>query len=439
MGMAAFYLIKDPANEPMNLPSGNYDLEIAIQDRLFDTNGQMIFPAQGINPTVHPYWMPEFFGDTIVVNGKTWPYLDVEPRRYRFRLLNGSNARVYVLKFSSPQVKMWQIATDGGYLDAPAAIRELVLAPGERAEVIVDFRRAKQANVVLENSGKTPYPVGSPADPRTTGQIVQFRINQPLVTPDLSCDPGAGQCVLRPNNPIVRLNPDPAQVVTRRLTLNEEIGPGGPLEMLLNNSKLGYLGTSGAVSESPRVGATEIWEIINLTADTHPIHTHLVSFQVLSRQSIQTAKYVSAYDASFPGGFNPADGLTYPPGAFMPGYGPPLGYGACLAGTVCGGNPDTTPYVQDGLQPPAANEAGWKDTVQTHPSEVTRIAVRWAPPYLPVEEVEPGENHFSFDPTAGLGVLDDGFGYPGGPGYVWHCHIIDHEDNEMMRRYEVAP
>jgi len=169
----------------------------------------MIFPAQGINPTVHPYWMPEFFGDTIVVNGKTWPYLDVEPRRYRFRLLNGSNARVYVLKFSSPQVKMWQIATDGGYLDAPAAIRELVLAPGERAEVIVDFRRAKQANVVLENSGKTPYPVGSPADPRTTGQIVQFRINQPLVTPDLSCDPGAGQCVLRPNNPIVRLNPDP--------------------------------------------------------------------------------------------------------------------------------------------------------------------------------------------------------------------------------------
>ena len=439
MGMAAFYIISDPANEPTNLPGSAYDQEIVIQDRLFDTNGQLMFPAAGINPTVHPYWMPEFFGDTILVNGKSWPYWDVEPRRYRMRFLNGSNARVYVLSFSDPKVDMWQIATDDGYLDAPAPLKTLVIAPGERAEVIVDFDRVKKTNVTLLNTGRSPHPAGAPTDPRTDGQIMQFRVNQPLSGPDHSCDPALGACALRPNNPIVRLNPLPADVPTRQLTLNEEIGPGGPLEMLLNNSKLGYLGTAGAVSESPRVGSTEIWDIINLTADTHPIHTHLVSFQILSRQPFQAGKYIKAYDASFPGGYNPGDGLTYLPGVFMPGYGPPLAYGNCVPGAICGGNPDPTPYVLGAPVPPAANEAGWKDTVASAPGEITRIAVRWAPTDAALADAQPGVNLFHFDPSAGLGVLDDGFGYPGGPGYVWHCHIIDHEDNEMMRRYEVSP
>lgn len=426
MGMAAFYLIKDPANEPTNLPSGKYDQEIVIQDRLFDTNGQMIFPAQGVNPTVHPYWIPEFFGDTIVVNGKSWPYFDVEPRRYRLRLLNGSNARVYDLAFDNPMVMMWQIAVDDGYLDAPVPIRRLVLAPGERAEVIVDFRRVKRAAVTLTNSAKSPFPAGTPADPQTTGSILRFRIVEPLADADTSCNPGAGECVLRPNNPIIRLNPDPAQVPVRRLTLNEDVGPGGPLTLFLNNAALGKLGELGTLTESPRVGATEIWEIINISADLHPIHLHLVSFQVLNRQALQTSKYIAAYNAAFPGG------------AYVPGIGPPLPYGNCLPGTVCGGNPDPTPYLQGNPVPVPAAEAGWKDTVQAYPGEVTRIAVRWAPAYVPLADVSPGVNTFPFDPTAGLGVLDDGFGYPGGPGYVWHCHIIDHEDNEMMRRYEVS-
>ena len=438
-GLAGFYFLTDPNGEPMNLPNGEFDQEIAIQDRLFDTNGQLIFPAAGINPTIHPFWMPEFFGDTIVVNGKTWPYFDVEPRRYRLRLLNGSNARVYVLTFSDPKVKMWHIATEAGYLDAPVLLKELVLAPGERQEVIVDFSRTRRANVILENSGKTPYPVGAPADPRTVGEILQFRVVKPLSGPDHSCDPALGNCVLRPGGMMVRLNPTPATVPVRRLTLNEELGPGGPLEMLLNNAKLRKLGDAGAVTEYPRVGATEIWEIINLTADTHPIHTHLADFQVIGRQTLQAAKYVAAYDASFPGGFNPADGLTYAPGVFMPGFGPPLSYGTCDPGLTCGGNPDPTPYLQGPPQGPYAYEGGWKDTVQANPGEVTRIAIRWAPSDVAVADVQPGMNTFVFDPTAGLGVLDDGFGYPGGPGYVWHCHIIDHEDNEMMRRYEVAP
>jgi len=439
MGLAAFYLIKDPANEPMNLPSGPYDQEIAIQDRLFDTNGQLVFPAAGINPTIHPFWMPEFFGDTIVVNGKTWPYFEVEPRRYRLRLLNGSNARVYDLSFDNPRIPVYMIATEGGYLDAPVQIRSLVLSPGERAEIIVDFKRVPRGVTTLVNSGKAPYPAGAPADNRTVGQILQFRVSKPLSGPDHSCDPAAGACALRPNNPIVRLNPNPANVPVRRLTLNEEIGPGGPLEMLLNNSKLEKLGMPNSITETPRIGATEIWEIINLTADTHPIHPHLVDVQVIDRQKISGTQYIRAYDASFPGGFNPADGLTYAPGVYMPGFGPPLAYGNCAPGTVCGGNPDPTPYFQGGVIPAPPTENGWKDTVQANPGEVTRLAVRWAPVHIPLADASPGVNTYPFDPTAGLGVLDDGYGYPGGPGYVWHCHIIDHEDNEMMRRYEVAP
>ncbi len=438
MGLAAFYLIKDPANEPMNLPSGPFDQEIAIQDRLFDTNGQLVFPAAGINPTVHPFWMPEFFGDTIVVNGKTWPYFNVEPRRYRLRLLNGSNARVYDLTFDNPKIPVWVIATDDGYLDAPVPIKNLVIAPGERYEIIVDFKRVPRGFTTLTNSGKAPYPNGAPADNKTVGQILRFNVNVPLSGPDLSCDPAVGACALRPNNPIVRLNPNPASVPVRRLTLNEEIGPGGPLEMLLNNTKLDRLGMPNAITERPQIGSTEIWELVNLTADTHPMHTHLVAFQVLSRQKFNARQYTTAYDASFPGGFNPADGLTYAPGVYMPGYGPPLAYGNCAPGAICGGNPDPTPYFQGGPMPTPAVENGWKDTVQSNPGEVTRFAVRFAPEDIPVDGVSPGVNAYQFDPTAPLGTVDFA-GYPGGPGYVWHCHIIDHEDNEMMRRYEIAP
>lgn len=446
-GLAAFYLLRDPAHEDANLPSGLQEIEIALQDRLFDVNGQLIFPSQGINPTIHPYWVPEYFGDAIVVNGKTWPYLDVEPRRYRFRLLNGSNARFYNLslldRMSNIRLPFHVIGTETGYLDAPAPVTYLLIAPGERYDIVVDFTNSAGVTFTVDNDAKSPFPDGTPVDPRSTGQIMQMRVVLPLSGPDGSCDPAiAGSCVLRPEA-IVRLNPAPAQVVTRRLTLNEEMGAGGPLEMTINNTKLGQLGVTspgGILSnkdERPRVGATEIWEVINLTADTHPLHTHLVAFQVLGRQRLDLKKYDKAYASAFPGGFNPGDGLTYLPGVFMPGFGPPMGYGTCESGAVCGGNPDPTPYLKGVPIPPAASEGGWKDTVQMNPGEVTRIAIRWAPTDTSLDDVEPGDNRFPFDPTAPLGVTDR-YGYPGGPGYVWHCHIIDHEDNEMMKRYDVT-
>ncbi|UFS68863.1 multicopper oxidase [Geomonas sp. RF6] len=405
-GLAAFYLLRDPVNEPANLPSGPYEREIAIQDRQFDTAGQLLFPdgspaglnGPPTNPEDHPYWNPEFFGDVIVVNGKTWPFLNVEPRRYRLRLLNGSNARFYTLSWSAQKGKapvFWQIGTDGGLLDTPVKLAALTLAPGERADVIVDFSgMAAGSELILQNSAKAPFPAGTVPDPATLGQIMKVVVALPLSGMDTSLDPSA-VTALRPT-PIVRLAPTvTASTPVRRLTLNEVMGMGGPMEVLLNNSHF-----MDPVSEKPRVGSTEVWEIINTTGDTHPIHLHLVQYQLLSRQKYQAGKYLKDYERAFPGG------------AFIPAAGPPPG-----------GNPDPAPYLVGKPSPPDLNEAGWKDTVRMNPGEVTRIAVRFAPTDTPAGAAGPG---YPFDATEG-------------PGYVWHCHILDHEDNDMMRPFQVVP
>ncbi|HWQ31733.1 MAG TPA: multicopper oxidase [Blastocatellia bacterium] len=371
-GMVGFYLLRDPAFEgPLNLPSGDYEREIVIQDRMFDVNGQLLYPRAGVNPTIHPFWMPEFFGDTIVVTGKVWPFLNVEPRKYRFRLLNGSNARFYNLSFSNG-LPFFQIGTDGGYLSAPVKLTQLLLAPGERADVIVDFTGLKVGtNLLLLNDAKAPFPNGAPADPQTVGQIMQFRVVA-LKGRDTSSLPNK-------INSIPKLG---GATRTRTLTLNEVLGPGSPTALFLDGKEW-----DTAVAETPVAGSTEIWEIINLTADTHPIHLHLVQVQLLSRQRFQTNKYLAAYNALNP--VIPALKTT---------------------------NPSVTPYLQDGVMAPLPNEVGWKDTLRMNPGEVTRIIVRFAPI---------GGGSYPFDPTAG-------------PGYVWHCHILEHEDNEMMRPYRLT-
>jgi len=186
------------------------------------------------------------------------------------------------------------------------------------------------------------------------------------------------------------------------------------------------------ISELPNEGETEVWEIVNLTADAHPIHLHLVQFQVMNRQNFDTAKYNAAYAAAFPGGgYDPMTGQPYPAGVFIPGFGPPLDYKTGNARAL-GGNPDIAAvakgkplYLKGAAAPPLPQEAGWKDTVVVYPGQVTRLAVRWAPTDLPANTLV-ANAAFPFDPN-------------GGHGYVWHCHIIDHEDNEMMRPDEVTP
>jgi len=198
-GLAAFYLIRDSYDTGipgtgLRLPAGRYEIEMVIQDRQFDTNGQWFFPAgnpAGLNgtppnPAIHPFWIPEFFGDAIVVNGKTWPYLELEPRRYRLRLLNASNARFLELRVvntssNQPGPPLWQIGTDGGLLDRPVKLsndgapgaQTLSLAPAERADVIVDFAGSKGQTLVLLNTANAPFPSGDPPDPETNGQVIR--------------------------------------------------------------------------------------------------------------------------------------------------------------------------------------------------------------------------------------------------------------------------
>jgi FtsP/CotA-like multicopper oxidase with cupredoxin domain len=471
-GLAGAYLLADPG---LLLPAGlgPHDIggelivPLVIQDRMFDTNGQLYFPNVGINME-HPYWLPEFVGDAIVVNGKTWPTfgtaLNPKPsKRYRFLFLNGSNARTYELFLVDPVTKlmgppMWVIGTDGGYLDRPvkidpmaAANNKLTIMPGERYDVIIDlndpaWRAANPAfsgQLILRNTGRTPYPKGAPPQGSTLGQVLKLFIGNPVV--DTGYDPnparGGGQ-PLRPALPRL-VNPlagtaavTPDKV--RQLTLNEVMAMGGPIEVLVNNTRWDGKSVAADIfdpagtrpdfvpgmhfdySEVPQEGETELWEIVNLTADAHPIHLHLVQFQLMNRQAFNFNKYNKAYNALFPAtlAIDPMTGLPHPGGVFVGAYGPPLNY---MTGNprALGGNPNIVPYLQGAAMPPLPQEAGWKDTVIMLPGQVTRIMVRWAPTDLPAN-TPAADAYFPFDPSDNLG-------------YVWHCHIIDHEDNEMMR------
>ena len=484
-GLAGGYLIKDPS-DPLHVTLPEL-FPLVLQDRMFDTDGQLFFPADSaggilwaLNPE-HPYWVPEFIGDVIVVNGKSWPYMDVLQKRYTFMFINGSNARSYEMSLIDPVSKnfgpaLWVIGTDGGYLDLPVKINplstsnttnKLVMMPGERYWVIVDFtgygagtvgpNRAPYSGLwILKNIAKAPYPGGASPQGSTTGKLMQFRVSGGPVTDD-SYNPASG---IGLRTPMVRLT---SATVTRQLTLNEIMGmprtaidpvtdelttyEGGPLEILVNNTKWDgqrITGETGGMydmepipgftldqhsvnwlSEIPNEGETEIWEIVNTTADAHPIHTHLAQFQLLSRQNYNTNKYTKAYAAAFPEGYDFTMHMNVGPGVFIPAYGPPLPYNTPVAGKL-GGNLDITPFLQGPVQPALPHENGWKDTVMMLPGQVTRFIIRWAPGYLPANTPIAAAT-FSFDPRAG------------GGGYVWHCHIVDHEDNEMMRPDEIKP
>lgn len=383
MGLAGFYILRDPDHfldsKSSILPKKQYEIPFVIQDRSFNSDGSFSFPAVGDNPDIHPYWQPEFYGDVIMVNGKVWPNLNVEKHQYRFRILNGSNARFYRLAFSN-HMEFIQIGSDGGYLSHPVALHSLLLAPAERADILVDFScYSPETKIILENTANAPFPDGNAPDPETDGTILRFTVM------DSECK----KPKLLPGklNNIPELLPDAPK---RTLVLYEVAGSNGPLEVLLNGQKW-----SAPQSELSLVGTTEIWEFVNLTMDTHPMHLHLVQFQLMNRQSIKSESYSKAWLA-----LNGEPPLNHPTKVL-----------------------DVKPYLNGPILPPDPNESGWKDTIRVNPQEVTRIIIRFAPQNTKCGN--PGENLFPFNPS-------------NGPGYVWHCHIIDHEDNEMMRPYKVT-
>ena len=388
-GMAGFWIIRDEVEDNLNLPgpaprlgdepgTSYYEIPLVIQDRTFNEDGSLFYPdsreyfdeyAGPFIPetTVSPIWNPEFFGNTQLVNGRTWPYLEVEPRLYRFRILNGSNSRFLVLKFDT-ELAFNQIGTEGGLLPgAPVALDQILIAPAERADVIIDFSQFQPGDEITllnlgpdEPFGGLPLDPGTEANPETTGQVMQFRLVE------LTDNGYAGE--IPTSLPAIdRLE---SNVPARTVTLNEEMYEPAdvPVEALLGTNTNLSLDWGDEITERITVGDIEVWNVVNLTEDAHPIHLHLVNFQVVERIPLDAEGF---HDAAIAAN-GEAEGT--------PG-------------------PDPMDYLAGDPMQPEVWETGWKDTVIAYPGTVTRIIA-----------------HFDL---AGL--------------YVWHCHILEHEDNEMMR------
>jgi spore coat protein A len=345
-GLYGFFLVRDEAEDKLALPRGKYEIPLAFTDRLFSADGSLYYPDSG-DPAAP--WIPEIYGDAMLVNGKITPYLEVEPRAYRFRMLNAANSRTFVFSLSNRQ-SFYQIGSDQGLLAAAVETNQVQLSPGERADVMIDFSAARGQRITFNN---------------LSWELMQFRVADPqssVRSPLVSKSLVPGPLVPSPLVPIpsslrtIPRIPEAESVKTRLMILREYMEPAPKrMLMLLNGTRW-----HEPVTERPELDSVEIWSFANTTTDIHPIHLHLVRFQVLDRQSFDADEYLLSGKLNFVG-------------------------------------------VRT---PPPAVERGWKDTVQTYPETVTRIIVRFE-------------------------------GYTGR--YVWHCHLLEHAANEMMRPFEVVP
>ncbi|HEY3738523.1 MAG TPA: multicopper oxidase [Bryobacteraceae bacterium] len=325
-GLFGFMLIRDAYEDALDLPKGRYEIPLALYDRSFSQDGSLDYPDSGM-PGMP--WVPEAFGEAMLVNGKIFPFLEVEPRLYRFRLLNGSNSRFFHLSLSNGQTFI-QIGTDQGLLPAPLTLDNFVIAPAERFDLLLDFSKYAGQRMVLRSDAFS---------------IMEFRVSNQA---------GGVSVAVPATLRAVEKIPEAAAVETRRIPLLEMKSPNGDSMTML----LGGMHWDMPVTEKPVIDTVEIWEFVNTTEDSHPIHLHLVRFQILDRRSFDELLYFRTRQIRYTGPVLPPD-----------------------------------PY-----------EAGWKDTVRAHSKMITRILVRFE-------------------------------GYTGR--YVWHCHLLEHEDNEMMRPYEV--
>ncbi len=393
-GLAGFYLIRDPQDPFASiLPSGKYEIPLMIQDRAFNKDGSISFTRVGDNPGIHPYWDPEYFGDTILVNGKVWPALSVERRQYRFRIVDASNARFYNLSLSNG-MSFTQIGGDGSYLPAPAKLTSLLIAPAERVDILIDFSHVPAGTkIILQNSANAPFPGGDPVDPQTTAQVMRFEVqNTPAVNPHALPAHLITIPTLVPTDSIG--NP-------KLFTLNEqESDSGNPVAVLIDGQHF-----DGNITELPKVGTTEEWYFQNLTEDTHPIHIHLVEFQLEDRQLIDKERFKTFWEG-LNGATLPLNHPTVRANVEIPQFDPATG--------------TTHDFLTGPVESPSPSESGWKDTFIAPTGKVTRILIRIAPQTTKQSDLVPGFNPFPFDATKG-------------PGYVWHCHILDHEDSDMMR------
>jgi spore coat protein A len=432
-GIASAYVLRDDAENAL-IASGAIpvrEIPLVIQDKIFDVNGSLWYPSEYDtdffdlfpgDPVPSPSTGAEFWGDTMLVNGTVYPYAEIEPRRYRLRILNACNTRFVRLRLvyakgpdfpdsTEPNVNalgpaFQQIGTEGGFLPAPVILDgsnqglTLTLAPAERADVIVDFgKTAPGDTLLLYNDAPVPFPGGTPladfypgnnrlASPPQPGYgpntqtLLQFRVGPrngpPEGKPVKLRLPDLYPALLAP----VGVTTPPPGVRVRDLTLNEAIDNYGRLMQLLGTNVPTGPRAFGRAYESepterPAVDDIEVWRIFNLSADAHPIHFHLVNVQILSRQAFSTRRY----------------------------QGVPTFVGAPV--------------------PPDPNELGWKETVRMNPGECTTVLMRFKLPPNPVINGQSVEVPFS--PR-----LQEEYGINGHE-YVWHCHILEHEEHDMMR------
>jgi spore coat protein A, manganese oxidase len=475
VGIASAYIIRDDfeagligAPDALNpnrkglpdyIENGGFELPIVIQDKIFvgsnittldptwtgDTGPGSLWYAHTYDPKrwkllarskslPDPSVIPEFFGDTMLANGKAYPEITVQARRYRLRILNACQARFLNLQLyvddgstdsitlnaatlaptNAPGPNYLVIGTEGGFLPKPVSVPSntpfnpltlggsLITAPAERWDVIVDFSAFAGKKLVLYNDAPAPFPIGDPRNDYfpmapnnptittagfgpNTRQIMRFNVIAASGTdPALNITPTTD---LRAGNDPLPFTPGaipvPAFPITRYLTLNEDFDIYGRLIQMLGTNVAPVKQAKGfgraysdPATEVVTLGGAarkdEVWQIVNLTGDTHPIHFHLVNVQIISRQTFNVSK--------FNGGLPALTGVAKIP----------------------------DPYEQ-----------GWKETVRMNPGEVTTIYLPFQLPTVP----------FTVPPSPRTG------GYE----YVWHCHILEHEEHDMMRPLIVNP
>jgi FtsP/CotA-like multicopper oxidase with cupredoxin domain len=384
-GLSGMYWVRDSwdtgqASNPLGLPSGDYEIPLVFKECLLNSDGQLrAYMSHLFDDDV---MLPAFLGDVMLVNGKAWPNLNVDRGLYRFRLLNASTETGYDLYFSN-KMDFWVIGSEGGLLDTPVAVTHLPIGAGERYDILVDFSKATSGDqILLLNQAPLPG-LALMTGLKKIPNFMQFTVGSSTGFT------GAVPATLRGGkNQPAKLPALATADKVRTVTLLQNSAPQFPyVEMSLNN-----LSFEDPDIEMPVQGTTEEWDIVNTTTIPHTIHLHLVQFRIINRQKMYISRYTRANK-------KPAAGTRYAP--------PVDGF--------------TKPFS---LDTPGDWESGFKDVVLCPENSVTRILVRF-----------PTAAELGFDPDAVVGTGQDGVPIQG---YIWHCHMLDHEDHAMMLRYRVV-
>lgn len=353
-GLLGAYIIRHLDVEgPLGLPHSEFDRTLVIFDRGFRTDGSIYMNSTGNNPSIHPQWQPEYFGDAIIVNGKAWPKLTVRRRKYRFRIINASNARFFRFFFTNG-MRFTHVGSDSAYLGKPVGSKGFLLGPSEITDVVVDFSESETDHAILANDAAYPYPSGDPVNEENS-KVIKFLI---LGHPEVDTSRIPERLIHYPA-------PDLSSASqTRYIAMYEYTSDiDEPTHLYLNAKPY-----EAPATETPKAGTSEVWNVINLTEDNHPLHIHLGLFVVLDQTDLVKVEEFK-------------DCMSKKNNAIK-----------CQISKYARGNRTEVP----------AQEKGWKNVFKMRPGAVTKILVRFA--YIH------SNASYQFDPS-------------GEPGYVYHCHV----------------